>query len=170
MVIGNLEAQAAACVFALATAVGIYAVSENPIASVLFKYIQPCLTSQATLSYTITYRCAWVVDTPAGQRMLKGYKLLVASSSTWARQLHRACSCPSGIVKGMHIPLMNVTMDGNSTGNKVVMRQSQACPRDLGKAIVSAWLTTRVSQESSGYLVGPQGHAGLKASDLEFDT
>ena len=65
---------------------------------------------------------------------------------------------------------MNVTRDGKSTGNKAVMRQSQAYPRELGKAIVSAWLTTRVSQESSGYIVGLQGHAGLKANDPEFDT
>ena len=65
---------------------------------------------------------------------------------------------------------MNVTAGGKSTGNKAVMRQSQAYPRELGKAIVSAWLTTRVSQESSGYLVSLQGHAGLEADDPEFDT
>ena len=50
------------------------------------------------------------------------------------------------------------------------MRQSQAYLRELGKAIVSAWLTTRVSQESSEYLVGLQGHAGLKTNGREFDT
>jgi hypothetical protein len=44
------------------------------------------------------------------------------------------------------------------------MRQSQAYPRELGTAIVSAWLTTRVSQESSGYMVRLQCHAGLKAN------
>ena len=65
---------------------------------------------------------------------------------------------------------MNVTEDGKSTGNKAVMRQSQAYPRELGKAIVSAWLTTRVSQESSGDPVSLQGHAGLEADDPEFDT
>jgi len=168
--IGNLEAQAAAFLFALATAVGIYAVIENPVASVLFSYIQPFLVSQVPVSYTITYRCTWDVDTPAGQRMLKGYKFLAASGSTWVQQLQRACSCPGGIQKGNHIPLMNVTEDGKSTGNKPVMRQSQAYPRKLGKAIISAWLTTRVSQESSGDLVSLQGHAGLEANDQEFDT
>jgi hypothetical protein len=49
-------------------------------------------------------------------------------------------------------------------------RQSQAYPRELGQAIVSVWLATRVSQESSGYLVGLQGHAGLKANGPECDT
>ena len=43
VVIGNLELQVAACAFALATAVGIYAVTENRIARVLFRYIQPFL-------------------------------------------------------------------------------------------------------------------------------
>ena len=74
------------------------------------------------------------------------------------------------MLKGMHIPVMSVTMDGNSIGNKAVARQSQAYPRELGKAIVSAWLTTRVSQESSGYSVGLHGHAGLKANRPEFAT
>ena len=60
---------------------------------------------------------------------------------------------------------MNVTTDVKSTANKAVTRQSQAYPRELGKAIVSAWLTARVRQESSGYIVGLQGHAGLKAND-----
>ena len=39
--IGNLETQTVACVLALATAVGIYAAIDNPIASVLSRYIQP---------------------------------------------------------------------------------------------------------------------------------
>ena len=65
---------------------------------------------------------------------------------------------------------MNVAMDGKSTSNKAVMRQSQAYPRELGKAIVSAWLTTRVSQASSEFIVGIQGHAGLNANDPDFDT
>ena len=60
--------------------------------------------------------------------------------------------------------------DIKSTGNEAVMRQSQAYPRELGKAIVSAWLTTRVSQESAGDLVNVQSHAGLDAYDPEFDT
>ena len=62
--------------FASVTAVGMYAVIENTIPSVLVRYIQPLLVSQVPLSYTITYRCAWDVDTIARQRMLKGYKLL----------------------------------------------------------------------------------------------
>ena len=61
-------------------------------------------------------------------------------------------------------------MDGKSTGNKAVTRQSQAYPKELGRAIVSAWLTTRLNQESSGYLAGLQGHASLKANGPEFDT
>ena len=62
------------CVY-LATGLGIYAVIENPIASVLFSYSQSFLVSQVPVSYTITYRCAWDVDTPAGQQMLNEYKL-----------------------------------------------------------------------------------------------
>ena len=50
------------------------------------------------------------------------------------------------------------------------MRQSQAFPKELGKAVVSAWLTARVSQESSGYLVGLQGHTSLKANGPELDA
>ena len=88
MHIGNLEAQAAAFVFAVATAVGIYAVIGNPIASVLFSYIQPFLVSQVLLSYTITYCCAWDVEM---WTLLHGsYILVVASGSTCAQQLHRA--------------------------------------------------------------------------------
>ena len=72
--------------------------------------------------------------------------------------------------KGTHIPLNNVTMNVKSVGNNTDMRQTQTYPRELGKAIVSAWLTTRARQESSGYLVGLQGHAGFKANDPELDT
>ena len=53
---------------------------------------------------------------------------------------------------------------------KAVMLQLQAYPTELGKAIVSAWLTARVSQEYYGDLVGLQGHASLKATDPTFDT
>ena len=102
--------------------------------------------------------------------VLKSYKLLAASGNTWVQQLRRACSGPGGIQKGNHIPVMSVTEDGKSNGNKAVMRQSQAYPRELGKAIVSAWLTTRVSQESSGYRVGLQGHAGRNSDGPEYDT
>ena len=76
VVVGNIEAQVASFVRVLATVVGIYAVIENPIASVLSSYTQPFFVSQAPLYYTITYRCAWDVDTLAGQRMFKGYTLL----------------------------------------------------------------------------------------------
>ena len=85
--------------FDFATAFGIYAVIENSIASVLFSYIQPFLVSQVPVSYTITYRCTSDVDIPAGQRMLKGYKFLAASGSSWVQQLQHACSCPGGIQK-----------------------------------------------------------------------
>ena len=162
--IGNLEAQVASFLFALATALGIYAVIENPIGSFLFRYIQPFLVSQVSTFYTITYRCAWDVDTPTGQRMLKGYKFLAAVGSTWVQQLQRSCSCPGGIKKGNHIPLMIVSEDGKSSGNRPVMQQSQAYPRELGKAIVSAWLTTRESQPSA------EGPTGLKVSQSGIEV
>ena len=164
---GNLEAQVAAFLFALAAALGIYAVIEKPIASQLFSYVQPFLVSQVPTSYINTYRCAWDVDTPEGQRMLKGYKFLAAASSTWVQKLQRKCSCPGGIRGGNHIPLMIVGDDGGTSGNKAALRQSQAYPRELGKAIISAWLTTRVAHE--GCL---EGHEGLQAAqaDSELDV
>ena len=185
--VGNLEAQVAAFLFALATALGIYAVIENPIASFLFSYIQPFLVSQVPVCYTNTYRCAWDMDTPTGQRMLKGYKFLAAAGNAWVQQLQRSCSCPGGIKKGNHIPLMNETEDGKSSGNRPVMQQSQAYPRELGKAIVSAWLTARERPPREVLQVTQGGPAGLEATqggpagheatqgdsqlhDKEFDT
>ena len=70
--IGNLGAQVDAFLLYLATALGIYDVIENPIASVWFRRSQLFLVSQAPLSYTITCRCSLDVDTIAGQMMLKG--------------------------------------------------------------------------------------------------
>ena len=139
--IGNLEAQAAAFLFVLATALGIHAVIENPISSALFPYIDSYLHSfMATVSIN-TYRCAFDTDTPMGQRMLKGYKFWSAQGNSWIQQLGRKCACPGGIRGRQHIQLMTEEASGRS-GNSF-MKKSQAYPKELGRAVVSAWLTTQ---------------------------
>ena len=131
---GNLMAEIAMFLFAVAIARGVYAAMENPAGSMLFTYLQKHSDNLGNLTVQCADRCAY------GGNYFKKYKFLAAGS--WVCDVDGRCSCD----KGSHTPLMITGPQGQRTGDKTHMKQSQSYPVELGRAIYKAW--HRVAQAS----------------------
>ena len=140
---GNLGADIAAFLFALAHTRGVEAAIENPSRSSMWKYPTVLhLHSQLPVELTITRRCAFD-SKPAGQRYQKEYKIL--ATGCWIKDVARPCKCPGGL----HKPLA-IRTGTQVTGLSVDLRASQAYPPRMGLAIVGAWARSGVRQIGSG--------------------
>jgi len=163
---GNLMANAAMFLFCLAVLRGAEAVLENPVSSMIFRFLQPSISTlmeQGLAYYFYVPRCAY--DDPADQqssdlpdppgqhlKWLKRYKFMC--SGTWFRPVVLPCQCAA------HRPLMDEVHlpDGSvqRNGRQKEMAQSGLYPPRMGQAIISAWRQRQVHAAGSSQLQ-PQG-------------
>ena len=167
---GNLMANAAMFLFCLALLRGAEAVLENPVSSMIFRFLQPSITplvDRGLAHFFYVPRCAYddgqqaavqqsssPPDT-AGQdlKWLKRYKFMC--SGTWFRSVVLPCPCSA------HRPLMDEVRLPDGTvqrnGRQKEMALSGLYPPRLGHAIISAWQQCQVnaSWTSQLQLQGP---------------
>ena len=159
---GNLMANAAMFLFCLALLRGAEAVLENPVSSMIFRFLQPSITTlmdQGLACYFYVQRCAY--DDQAGQqsscphdathqdlKWLKRYKFMC--SGTWFRSVVLPCQCTA------HRPLMDEVRLPDGTvqrnGRQKEMAMSGLYPPRLGQAIISAWQQRQVKALPSSQL------------------
>ena len=138
---GNHMAMCAAFLMALACARNVEVAIENPVSSQIFRF--PPLAKvlqELKVSYHITDACAFS-SKPFGKRFLKTFK--IAATGPWAERMVKRCRCAGGL----HLALMTTGENGSVTGTKA-LKESQAYPPRLGKAVISAWLTNAVVKKA----------------------
>ena len=129
---GNHMAEVAAFLFIIAVSRGVHAFLENPAGSMMFSYLREHFEPlHPLLATSIADRCHYS-DEPMGERFLKPFKFL--ASGRWIHHVNGRCAC----VPQKHIELMKVDDKGRVSGTPA-LKASQAYPRRLGEALVSAW-------------------------------
>lgn len=127
-------AEVAAFLLVVAIARGVHACIENPAGSMLFSFLREHFEPfQPILCTSIADRCRYSEE-PMGERPRKPYKFL--ASGRWIHGVNGRCQC----VPKKHLELMKVNANGRTSGTPA-LRASQAYPRALGEALVSAWAT-----------------------------
>jgi len=161
---GNLMARIAAFLMLLAHARGVYASTENPSGSMFFNYRPVKEVFDALgVEYQTTDGCCFSTK-QLGERYLKRFKF--AANGPWISTVFRRCKCPNNI----HVELMSRDEKGGCSGTKD-LKLSQAYPKSLGKALVSAWLADKERVETerqckeSWTLVKPSHNTAIKASN-----
>jgi len=159
---GNLMANAAMFLFCLAVLRGAEAVLENPVSSMIFRFLQhsiSMLMDQGLVHYFYVPRCAYddqavqlssSLPDSSGQNLkwLKRYKFMC--SGTWFRSVVLPCQCTA------HRPLMDEVHLPDGTvqrnGRQKEMAQSGLYPPRMGQAIISAWQQCQVNASWSRQL------------------
>ena len=132
---GNHMAMCAAFLMALACARNIEVAIGNPVLSQIFRFPPLAKVLEGLkVSYHITDACAFS-SKPFGKRFLKTFK--IAATGQWAERMVKRCRCEGGV----HLALMTTGENGSVSGTKA-LKESQAYPPRLGKAVVKAWLTS----------------------------
>jgi hypothetical protein len=135
---GNIQAQVAAFLLALAVERSIFTLLENPRSSMIFNYppvklVLETVAKTGFLHTCIAHHCRFS-SKPRGQRSFKPFKLVTVGPTNWASKLAKHCNC-----KGAgHVMLMETGPDGQKTGSKR-LTASQIYSIAFGKAIVQAW-------------------------------
>lgn len=132
VIAGNLMATISGFFMLLAHCRGVHASAENPSSSMYFSY-KPMVDVFDALgvSYYTTDGCRFSTQ-KKGERFLKRFKF--AALGQWISRVHRRCKCPGGL----HKELMIKNENGGTSGTPE-LKMSQAYPKALGAAIVSAW-------------------------------
>jgi hypothetical protein len=125
---------------ALARSVHIYV--ENPPGSMLFNHFRHIIDLFGELlAPHIVHRCAYFSQDVQTLKMKKPYKFL--ADGKWFQAAVRRCQCPGNEHLQMCKKGSAERRPGQHrrtwTGIKQNLRESQAYPDDLGRAIISAW-------------------------------
>ena len=149
---GNLQAQVAMFLFAVATRRGATAVIENPAGSMIFNYepVRAGLAAHRT-HVQIADGCAYNKKT-FGLRSRKAFKFV--ASEAWISQVSLRCKCPNGL----HVELMTTNEDGQVSGTPQ-LKASQAYPPSMGAAIVRAWESWRTVEAKGSGMAEPDTDA-----------
>ena len=145
---GNRMAEMAAFLFLVAAARGVHAVIENPAASMMFNYevfARACgLWSKRF--WAILPHCRFST-TPFGSRIGKKFKLMC--SHAWVRQLACKCLCPGRKHKQL-CTVKDVRGKRTVTGISQALQDSAAYPRNMGIAVIQAWMNKASPEKSQG--------------------
>ena len=132
VIAGNLMATISAFFMLLAHRRQLHASAENPSGSMYFSYKPLSEVFDALgVHYQTTDGCCFSTKRK-GQRFLKRFKF--AATGKWIAKVYRRCRCPDG----QHVELMTTDANGGCSGTPQ-LKQSQAYPKALGAAIVTAW-------------------------------
>ena len=150
---GNLMADMAAFLFAVAVLNGAHAVIENPAGSMIFNYEVAATAWEAVWPkrfWAVLPHCRFSTA-PYGSRVLKKFKLMGSHQSV--EQLACKCRCPGR----KHRPLATTKVVNGKrtvTGCKQALKDSAAYPAKMGIAIINAWIHSSQTVE----LHGPRSH------------
>lgn len=135
---GNTFARIAAFIFALCTIRNVFVVIEQPKGSQIWFYEPVRLVlDHFGCEWTTIARCRFD-RRPHGERWLKIFKV---GGPEWIKGLHRQCNCP-----GEHKPLVNVSENGQVTGNAEALKKSAAYPKWMGVAIIKSYMAAKAKQ------------------------
>jgi hypothetical protein len=179
---GNLGADIAAFLFALAWSRGVHAAIENPPGSTVWKYpaVRALTDHLPRLAAAVVRRCVFD-DAEYGHRYGKAYRILASNSWVTSPALTQGCSCPGRV----HCSMVRRDDQGKVWGLQSRLTESQAYPTKMGHAIIAAWSVARTapptstssgsrdqSDASSGVLVRPSPRVArwVPASDSDDDS
>ena len=104
--------------------------------------------------------CAFSEE-PFGKRVKKPYKFL--ATGDWIQTVARKCTCPGK----RHMQLMT-DIGGKKTGNRELLKESQAYPDSLGEALVEAWFAELPDNPwGNGGTVAASNTSQTKGGDAE---
>lgn len=154
---GNQMMIACLILMELAVLRGLWVVLENPKKSYVW-FWQPMVETLQKLNFTYadTMRCAFEHG-KKGKRIWKVYRFAAAGGGhQWITAIVRDCPC-GGKDKHIRTSTQHVDKDGKKkcTGQKDVLRESGAYPKDLGIAIVDAWWHVKTGPQPADSDSGP---------------
>ena len=145
---GNRMAEMAAFLFLVAVARGVHVVIENPAASMMFNYEVFARTCGfwPKRFWAILPHCRYSTE-PFGLRLGKKFKLM--GSHAWVLQLACKCLCPGRKHKQL-CTMKTVRGKRTVTGLSQALQDSAAYPRNMGIAVIQAWMNKASPVKSQG--------------------
>ena len=145
---GNRMAEMAAFLFLVAVARGVHVVIENPAGSMMFNYEVFASTCGfwPERFWAILPHCRYSTE-PFGLRLGKKFKLMC--SHAWVLQLACKCLCP-GRKHQQLCTMKTVRGKRTVTGLRQALRDSAAYPKNMGIAVIQAWMNKANPEKSQG--------------------